>query len=317
MTSLRITSFEGTVPDNRVLVDPEQSDMINSEIIFEGTGNILYIEDGVQLNDSKIVFAGNDALCYIRKSSRRISLKMDIWRECAVYIGQGINNNGKLNLVASERQNIIIGDDCLFSFGIWMRCADPHLIYDCTTRKRLNASKSILLGDHIWVGQDAKVLKGTIVGSGSLIGAGSIVSGKKMPSHTVFAGVPARMVKQNVFWGFESVHNWTRAKTKKMECYVDDCWIYDSKLRHDNSTMMKDGKFDRLSGAGRQNASLKDIDKAIKAKKSPEEKLAVIESLLVNNTDHDRFYMPFPKKKSLFRRILSRVKRLLKKIFVK
>lgn len=76
-----------------------------------------------------------------------------------LYIGKNNYFNGKLNLILSERKHIVIGDDGLFSFGIWLRTADPHLIYSCETHERINPSKNILIGDHVWIGQGSLVLK--------------------------------------------------------------------------------------------------------------------------------------------------------------
>ena len=62
---------------------------------------------------------------------------------------------GQRSLLLSERKNIIIGDQCLFSHTIWFRNADPHLIYDNITNKRINPTQSIYIGDHVW-GLDKK-----------------------------------------------------------------------------------------------------------------------------------------------------------------
>ena len=46
-----------------------------------------------------------------------------------------------------------------------IRTADPHIIYDIH-RKRINPSKSVFIGDHVWCGQNVLLLKGCRVGSG-------------------------------------------------------------------------------------------------------------------------------------------------------
>ncbi|MFE4813367.1 hypothetical protein ACFQ9Y_19885 [Peribacillus simplex] len=64
----------------------------------------------------------------------------------------------------------------MLSSGVVVRLADPHLVYDGTTRKRINRTKSVYLGDHIWIGQDVMILKGVEVGTGSILGAMSLVT---------------------------------------------------------------------------------------------------------------------------------------------
>ena len=65
-----------------------------------------------------------------------------------------------MNVILSEQKHLFIGNDCLLSFGIWVRNADPHLIYDVESHKRVNPTKSIYIGDHVWIGQSAMILKG-------------------------------------------------------------------------------------------------------------------------------------------------------------
>lgn len=79
----------------------------------------------------------------------------------------------------SEHKHCFIGDNCMFSFDILIRNSDHHLIYDCENNKRINPTKSVFIGDHVWIGQLVNILKGTRIDSGSIVGASSVVAGKK------------------------------------------------------------------------------------------------------------------------------------------
>lgn len=105
-------------------------------------GNILFCEDGTDLRGSTITFNGDNALVYLSKNKHQYKLSVSMNRDNTLYIGKDNYFNGKLNLILSERKHIVIGDDGLFSFGIWLRTADPHLIYDCETHERINPSKN-------------------------------------------------------------------------------------------------------------------------------------------------------------------------------
>ena len=97
----------------------------------------------------------------------------------------------------------------MFSFGIFVRTADPHLIYDSTTKGRINPSASVFIGDHVWVGQDVLILKGTRIGSGSIVGGATCIAGKMIPSNVTIGGNPARIIRENVFFLPNCVHSWT------------------------------------------------------------------------------------------------------------
>lgn len=121
---------------------------------------------------------------------------------------------------------MFFGNGSAISFGIWIRTADPHLVYSVDTKARVNPSKSVFVGDHVWLGQSAILLKGTQIGSGSIIGAGSVVAGKKIPSNTSWAGNPVRQVGQKMFWSSQCVHRWRGEETRKYQTMLTDNYIY-------------------------------------------------------------------------------------------
>ena len=185
----------------------------NSTIQFNGKNNILYCEKGVKLKGSTINFNGNNSLVYLSSNKYNCILNIFINNDQVFYMGKDSYINDKLNIFLSEQKNIYIGSYCLFSTEVVLRNADPHLIYDGDTKKRINPTKSIFIGDHVWVGQRAMILKGTQIDSGSIIGAMSVVSGKKIPHNTSWAGNPVRQIKDNIFWSSEAVHPWVQWHT--------------------------------------------------------------------------------------------------------
>jgi len=53
--------------------------------------------------------------------------------------------------------------------------------------------KGIVVGDDVWIGSNATILDGVVIGKGCVIGAGSVVT-KSLPDYSVAAGVPARVI---------------------------------------------------------------------------------------------------------------------------
>ena len=137
--------------------------------------------------------------------------------------------NGRLSVILSEQKHVIFGSECAISFGVWVRTADPHLVYDAETKQRLNPSKSVFVGDHVWIGQSVMLLKGTQISSGSIIGAGSVVAGKRIPANTAWAGNPARQVKEGIFWSGQCVHRWRDKETEEFQSMRTDKYIFDTK----------------------------------------------------------------------------------------
>ena len=56
-----------------------------------------------------------------------------------------------------------------------------------------DAGGEVIIGNNVFVGYQACILKGTSIGDNCIIGARSVVKGE-IPSNTVWAGVPAKMI---------------------------------------------------------------------------------------------------------------------------
>lgn len=221
---IHITSSED-IPDLKGNKIVGQFKLENSKIIFTGSNNIVYFDGFSTLKRSNIFFHGNNSLLYICKNT--ILININLHHNQVAFFGKDIYTNGCLNINLSEQKHFFIGDDCLLSFGIFIRNADPHLIYDSASFMRINNSKSIYIGDHVWIGQNALILKNTQIGSGSIIGAMSLVSHKKVASNCVYAGNPAQKIKENIFFTKDCVHGYLSEETQKHNQYKDDRFIYE------------------------------------------------------------------------------------------
>lgn len=224
----RITDFKSveTLNENQILGKLDNASLKNSNITFNGKGNVVYVESGVNIANSRIVFNGDNSLLYLSKNWYEYYIDFRINNNTTVFIGKNNYFNNALNVITSEGQNVFFGEDCLISMNVFLRTADPHLIYDIETKKRVNASKSILIGDHVWLGQNAMILKGTVIGSGSVVGAGSVVTGKRIISNCIYAGNPAKKIKSGIFYENDCVHQWTPTQTAESEICELDKHIY-------------------------------------------------------------------------------------------
>lgn len=191
--------------------------MTNSSICFSenAKNNIFFCEEGVHLVNSTISFNGCNCVLFLCKNRNNYIVNLSLNNNSVLYFGADTYINGCVNIILSEQQHFFIGNHCLLSFGIWIRTADPHLIYSCTTKQRLNPSQSVYIGDHVWLGQSVLILKGTEIDSGSIVGAMSVLSGKKIPHNCSYAGNPGRLIKSDIFWDGACVHRYTDSQTKK------------------------------------------------------------------------------------------------------
>lgn len=100
--------------------------------------------------------------------------------------------NENVQITCGER--ITIGEDCNIGRDVIIRDYDGHSI-----DANLPMSAPIRIGDHVWIGQRAMILKGVTIGDGAVIAAGAIVT-KDVPARALVAGIPAKIIRENVDW---------------------------------------------------------------------------------------------------------------------
>lgn len=168
------------------------------DVLFSGSNNEITINEGGSV---KYVFAqfANDGGRIEIDAGRGFTATILSSKNCNVKIGKGVSATSKVVVITAESTNVHIGSDCMIAEGVLIRTDDGHAIYDVHTGDRVNKSKDIHIGDHVWIGREALLLGGAIIGSGSVVGTRSIAKGK-YPNNCVIAGSPARITRRDIAW---------------------------------------------------------------------------------------------------------------------
>jgi acetyltransferase-like isoleucine patch superfamily enzyme len=264
----RIEDFDKLTENKFLGVKPS---LLNTKITFKGTNNILFCEEGVNIEKSTINFNESNSLIYLGSNTNKYFLNVSMHYDSVLYFGLNNFMQSSMRIILSEQKNIIIGDDGLFSGGIHMRVADPHLIYDGLTKKRLNYSRSIYIGDHVWLGYNSLIFKGTEMGSGSILGGGAVIAGKKVPSNTSWVGNPAKQLGKNLFFTKGNVHSFREAETE------------DSRVRNWSKFLYTKDRD--------ENIPFSRIEESLTKLKTAEEKLQYLQENMVGNQAKNRFYV--------------------------
>ena len=112
-------------------------------------------------------------------------------------------------IVMSE-ELVEIGSHCLISWGVGIADSDFHplepaqrlidahalapFFKDRPPRPKLKTAP-VRIGDNVWIGMNAVILKGVTIGDNSVVAAGAVVT-KSVPANTIVAGNPAVEVKK-------------------------------------------------------------------------------------------------------------------------
>lgn len=117
-----------------------------------------------------------------------------IENDATLTVGNGtFFNDGSSVMCCSE---ITIGPGCAISWGVRILDTDVHqLVRDGAA----SPHAPVHIGKDCWIGAGALILKGTKLGDGSVVAAGAVVA-SEVPSKSLVAGIPARVIRENIAW---------------------------------------------------------------------------------------------------------------------
>ncbi len=98
----------------------------------------------------------------------------------------------------SAGTGIVVGTGCLISTCVRIHDNDGHPLDPERRRRndpiRQDEAREVRIGNNVWIGAHAMVMKGVTIGDDAVVAAGSVVT-HDVPSAAVVAGNPARVVK--------------------------------------------------------------------------------------------------------------------------
>jgi acetyltransferase-like isoleucine patch superfamily enzyme len=103
-------------------------------------------------------------------------------------IGTGTYLNRDTEVIAWKE--VSIGRDCMIGWNVLIMDTDQHPLPG-----RVLDNRPVRIGDRVWIGARAIVLKGVTIGDGAVIGAGAIVT-HDVPAGAVAAGPAAQIVRR-------------------------------------------------------------------------------------------------------------------------
>lgn len=178
------------------------------KVVFKGKNSeVIVHEPHSKFRYSKI-YCGDNCKVEIKSPIRVRYLKIYALTEnTECKIGCNFSTNGKTEILLQEpNRKVIIGNDCMFATNIIIRVSDVHTIVDKDSREILNYGADINIGNHCWIASNSAVLKGVNIADNSIIGYGSVVTKNCETPNSIYAGVPARLIKTNTDWMREAPH---------------------------------------------------------------------------------------------------------------
>lgn len=139
-------------------------------------------------NGGKILLKGTIGL------SQGIILATD---SADIIFGNHFRCNHSTTIDCTE-ENITFGDNVVCGWNVTIRNGDGHTVIDMGEKRRKTAP--ITIGNHVWICAMSTILKNTKIGDNSVVAYGSLLTKATGESNRLYAGVPAKPIKDNIDW---------------------------------------------------------------------------------------------------------------------
>jgi acetyltransferase-like isoleucine patch superfamily enzyme len=189
--------------NNNEIIINDTVEASNSQISFDGNNNSVVFGKKISMKRFNLQFHGDNGHFRIGDNSI-FSGDVLLGSDCSARIGNNFESAGVVLINAAEKTSVTVGSYCRFNAHIQIRTHDSHPIFDIDTHERINESKSIHIGNKVWLGNSVSVLKGVWIGDNCVVGMHSIVT-KDIRNNCLAVGNPAEIKKENIDWGLEGL----------------------------------------------------------------------------------------------------------------
>lgn len=110
-------------------------------------------------------------------------------------IGHGTNVNGFTRILVNAA--VTIGAGCTLAWDVQVLDSDFHAVVG--PDGPLPSVAPVVIGDRVWIGARALILKGVTIGDGAVVAAGAVVT-RDVPPGAIVAGTPAKIIGTATGW---------------------------------------------------------------------------------------------------------------------
>ena len=148
-------------------------------MLFVGSGVKLQIGRAARIRFGRWVWIGHGTKIRCHEGEVRIGDKTVLGQECTI----------------SAYQHVSIGEQCIIADRVMMIDFD-HNVAEVERPIRVQGiyKRGVRVGNNVWIGYGAQILRGVTVGDKAIIGASAVVT-RDVPANAVVAGAPARVIR--------------------------------------------------------------------------------------------------------------------------
>lgn len=157
----------------------------------------LELQGNLTIGNNKIKGSKRETYLLLREDSQ-LCIKGDVvinYGSLLQVHSKAVVTMGKTNIntdvVIIAEKEIEIGSGVLIGRQVTIFDSDFHAIHDAEGN-RTNMSRKVTIGNHVWIGTKATILKGTKIKDGAVISANALVGGI-VKEKAMFSALPGQM----------------------------------------------------------------------------------------------------------------------------
>jgi acetyltransferase-like isoleucine patch superfamily enzyme len=148
-------------------------------MLFLGGGVQIQIGREARVRFGRWTWIGHGTKIRCHEGEVRIGAKTVLGQECTI----------------SAYQHVSIGEQCIVADRAMLIDFDHNVAeVERPIRAQGIYKRDVRVGNNVWIGYGAQILRGVTIGDNAIVGASAVVT-KDVPANAVVAGVPARVIR--------------------------------------------------------------------------------------------------------------------------
>ena len=152
-------------------------DTLGENVFIEKNVKILRFPKNVQIGN-QVVLKEGARICSCNQNAK-------------INIGENTTFGYHSFLFSSE--SIEIGNNCLIAPFVYIVDSDHNIEKGKLINEQPNSTAPVKIGNDVWIGTGAKILKGVSIENGAVIAAGAIVR-SDVKAYEIHGGIPAKKI---------------------------------------------------------------------------------------------------------------------------
>lgn len=171
-----IRNFIGKLPHNSIIAYPCS--------LQGGGGKTISIGHNTRIESHGILG------CWMKYDEQQFTPSITIGDHCLIGEYNHISACNRISIGDGllTGRYVYIGDNTHGDLS-WEDASIPPI------KRKLVSKGDVIIGNNVWIGDKATILAGVSIGDNVIVAANAVVT-KDVPSHSVVAGVPAKIVKE-------------------------------------------------------------------------------------------------------------------------